>query len=247
MTISVITAALNCRQDLIRTRDSVLRQRGVKIQHIVVDGGSTDGTRELLAEWAADEHFRFVSETDTGVYDAFNKGLRLADGDYIGFLNAGDIYHNSDVLSDIALALADAGTDLVFGDVDMTPLDDLATTVRRYRAKNFLPQHLLRGFMPPHPSIYVRRSAFDLVGEFCTEFRIAGDFEWAIRAFMLRKLGSRYLGKIVVRMPVGGISNDGFGSMWRNTIEMHRALRLHALPASWIQLISRLPRKWLSR
>jgi glycosyltransferase involved in cell wall biosynthesis len=224
-----------------------MSQRGVQVEHIVIDGGSNDGTRALLEEWCSDSCFRFISEPDTGVYDAFNKGLSLATGECIGFLNAGDIYQNHDSLAEIRAALTGKDIDLVFGDVEMTPAHDLAMTVRRYRAIGFSPSHLLRGFMPPHPATYVKKSTFDSVGVFCDKFRIAGDFEWAIRAFLLAEINSSYLAKTIVRMPVGGISNNGIRAIWRNTKEMHQALRMHDLPASWVRLLARLPRKWIRR
>lgn len=245
MRVTVITAALNCREQLIRTRQSVLSQRGVEVQHVVVDGSSTDGTLSLLAEWAKDGNFVFSSEPDSGVYEAFNKGLRLANGDCIGFLNAGDVYEDDGVLADIESVLCDPGVELVFGDIEITRPNTVEQTIRRYRAAGFAGEHLLRGFMPPHPSVYARTSLYKTVGPFSEDFRIAGDFEWAIRAFLRHDVVARYLDRVFVRMPAGGMSNNGWSSIWRNTQEMHRALTINALPASWLSLIMRLPLKWL--
>ncbi len=245
MRISVITAVLNDRAALLRTRQSVLSQRGVDVQHVVVDGGSSDGVADLLAEWSADSELRFLSERDSGVYDAFNKGLRLADGEAIGFLNAGDVYRDEHVLSDVSSALADPEADLVFGDIDITRSDSVSEIVRRYRSAGFQPQNLLRGFMPPHPSMYAKRRLYSEVGVFRDEFRIAGDFEWSIRAFLKHRARGKRLDRVFVRMPAGGLSNNGLSSVWQNTIEMHSALTMNELPASWFSLAMRLPRKWL--
>ena len=159
MRVTVITAVLNARQDLIRTRQSVLKQRDVDVQHVVIDGGSTDGTAELLSDWSADKALSFNSEPDSGVYAAFNKGLKLADGDLIGFLNAGDVYHDESVLSDVVAQLSDPQVDLVFGNIDITRRGSVDAVVRRYGANGFSPERLVSGFMPPHPSI-MRKGAF---------------------------------------------------------------------------------------
>ena len=154
MRVTVITAVLNAREGLIKTRDSVLAQQGVDVQHVVIDGGSTDGAVSLLRDWEQRDGVSFLSESDSGVYEAFNKGLRLASGEIIGFLNAGDVFSDETVLSDVASALASPDIDLVYGDVDITHPNSIDRVVRRYRARGFLPSQLLRGFMPPHPSIY---------------------------------------------------------------------------------------------
>lgn len=246
MKVTVITAVLNARDDLIRTRSSLLDQNHGDVQHVIVDGGSTDGTLELLAEWPADGRCIWFSESDSGVYQAFNKGLRRAEGDCIGFLNAGDVYQDKNVLSDVVAAFRDADVDLIYGDVDITRRDSIDRTIRRYKSTAFSGNKLLRGLMPPHPSIYARRRVYDDVGEFSEAFRIAGDFEWALRAWIFKGICARHLARTFVRMPTGGISNSGIRSIVESTIEMHRALEMHGLPTSWLKLVSRLPLKWLS-
>ena len=246
MKVTVITAALNARDDLVRTRASLLAQHHVDVQHVIVDGGSTDGTLTLLAEWQADGRTVCFSEGDSGVYQAFNKGLRLAEGDCIGFLNAGDVYQDENVLSDVVAAFRDADIDLIYGDVDITRRDSIDQTIRRYKSTTFSGNNLLRGLMPPHPSIYARRRVYDDVGEFSEVFRIAGDFEWALRAWLIKHVSARHLDRVFVRMPTGGISNNGLRSIVESTVEMHRALEMHDLPVSWLKLLSRLPLKWLS-
>ncbi len=245
MKVTVITAVLNARDDLARTRTSLLAQLHADVQHVIVDGGSTDGTLELLAEWRADERCLCFSERDSGVYQAFNRGLRVAEGDCVGFLNAGDVYHDTKVLSDVVAALEDVEVDLVYGDVDITPRHSIEHTTRRYRSSDFSNHKLLRGLMPPHPSIYARTRVYHEVGHFSEAFRIAGDFEWVIRALLLRGLSARYLERVFVRMPAGGMSNNGLKSILQNTAEMHKALQLNGLPASWLSLLTRLPLKWI--
>ena len=245
MKVTVITAVLNARDDLVRTRASLLAQLHADVQHVIVDGGSTDGTLELLAEWRADGRCVCFSESDSGVYQAFNKGLRLAGGSCIGFLNAGDVYQDKNVLSDVVAAFRDANVDLIYGDVDITRRDSIDQTIRRYRSGDFSIDKLLRGLMPPHPSIYARTRVYHEVGHFSEVFRIASDFEWVIRALLLRGVSARYLDRVFVRMPAGGMSNNGLKSILQNTREMHKALQLHGLPASWIGLLTRLPLKWI--
>jgi len=242
--VTVITAVLNDRDGLARTRASVLAQRDVAIQHIVIDGGSSDGTLQLLTDWSQSDNFVFLSEPDSGVYQAFNKGLDLVSGDCVGFLNAGDVYQDESVLADLTTALGDSSVDLIFGDIDITRSDGVDETIRRYKSAGFAGKQLLRGFMPPHPSVYARKSVYQTVGSFREDFRIAGDFEWAIRAFLQHGIKARHLDRVFVRMPAGGMSNNGIASVLRNTSEMRRALAMNGHPASWFSLIMRLPLKW---
>lgn len=243
--ISIITAVRNCRWGIEATIDSVRSQDDVSVQHIMIDGNSTDGTEEVLREWHRQGGGVWVAEPDQGVYDAFNKGCRLAEGELIGFLNAGDIYAGPRVLADVWQAYQQHSAQVVYGDVDMTQRGSYEVIVRRYGARDFEPERLLRGLMPPHPATFIRRDIFEEIGEYDASLDIAGDFDWAIRFFLKARGEGVYLPKTLVKMPAGGISNRGLMSVLRNTTEMQTVLLKHGLPASWWTLLGRVPRKWL--
>jgi glycosyltransferase involved in cell wall biosynthesis len=186
---------------------------------------------------------RVVSERDHGIYDAMNKGVDLATGDVIGFLNSDDHYAHDRVLAGVAAAFEN--TDAVFGDVGFFSPDRPDRLLRRYRSRQFAPKRLSWGWMPPHPALFVRADVFRRVGAFRTDFRIAGDFEWIVRAFATSAIRYRHLPDLLVRMRTGGISTGG----WRNTLllnrEVMRACRENGLSTNWPKLLSKYPAKML--
>jgi len=243
MKISVVTVAYNSAETIGETMKSVAAQRHAPIEHIVVDGASTDATLAVVREQGP--HVSTVlSEPDRGIYDAMNKGVGLATGDVIGFLNADDYYAHERVLADVASAFGD-DVDAVFGDVGFFRADRPDRLVRRYRSKRFGPERLAWGWMPPHPALFVRAEVFRQVGAFRTDYRIAGDFEWIVRAFSGASIRYRHLPDVMVHMRTGGISTGG----WRNTVllnrEVMRACRDNGVPTNWPKLLSKYPAKVL--
>lgn len=244
MKISVITVTYNSAATLAETLLSVAVQTHPGIEHIVVDGASKDGTLAVVRERG--RHVaQTVSEPDKGIYDAMNKGVRLATGDVLGFLNGDDHYAHDRVIADVAQGFADPRVDAVFGDVAFFRPERPDRLVRHYRAKRFTPERLAWGWMPPHPALFVRSEVFRRVGPFRTDFRIAGDFEWIVRAFARTGITYRHLPGILVHMRTGGISTGG----WRNTLllnrEVMRACRDNGVATSWPKLLSKYPAKML--
>ncbi len=244
MKTSVITVSFNSAATIGDTLSSLAIQSWPDIEHIVIDGGSTDGTLEIVRQ-DGKHTTHVVSESDDGIYDAMNKGVAAATGDIIGFLNADDCYAHKDVLRDVATAMAAEDIDAVFGDVTFFRPDDPGGVVRRYRSANFRPDRIAWGWMPAHPSLFVRRNIFDRVGPFATDFQIAGDFEWVARAFHKGALRYRYLPEVLVRMRMGGISTGG----WRNTLllnrEVMRACHDNGIRTNWLKILSKYPAKIL--
>lgn len=241
---SVITVSFNSAATIGDTLSSLAEQTWPDIEHIVIDGGSTDATLEIVRRNG--KHTKhLVSEPDDGIYDAMNKGVAAATGDIIGFLNTDDCYAHKDVLRDVATAMAAEDVDAVFGDVAFFRPEDPSGVVRRYRSANFRPDRIAWGWMPAHPSLFVRREIFERVGPFATDFRIAGDYEWVARAFHKGALRYRYLPEVLVRMRTGGVSTSG----WRNTIllnrEVIRACRANGIHTSWFKILSKYPAKIL--
>ena len=212
MKVTLITACYNSAATIRTAIESVLEQRNVELEYIIVDGGSKDGTVDLLRDY--EQHFegrmRWISEPDKGMYDAINKGIAMATGEIVGILNADDLFESSDTLAHIASAFAD-DVDAIYADIRFVK-DDLQTTSRYYSAKHWKPWMLQWGKMPPHPSVYIRRELFDKLGLYKLGYDIAADYELLIR--YLRKAGikTRYLNECVVRMRMGGKSTRGWQS-----------------------------------
>lgn len=244
MKVSVITAVRNGARDIPATLASVAEQDSVDIEHIIVDGASTDGTADVVRR-EGKRVARLLSEPDIGVYDAFNKGLRLAAGDIIGYLNAGDTYVTPYSLSRISALFQSGEIDAAFADVAIVDPMDTARTLRHYRSDSFKPERLASGFMPAHPTLFISRAAYAHCGEYDTSFRIAGDFELCIRLFVKQRVRYAYLPEVLVRMPRGGLSNSGWRAKWTITREMHRACRTHGLETSYARLFARFPVKML--
>lgn len=228
MKISVITAVYNNRDTVAHTLDSALAQDHPNVELIVIDGGSTDGTLEVLQGYA-DRLAVLVSEPDRGIYDALNKGIERASGDVVGFLHSDDLLADGAVLSRISAAFADPAVDAAYGDLLYVRKDDPSRVVRSWRADAFTPARLARGWMPPHPTLYVRRSVYDQHGVFDTSYRIAADYDFVLRFFGRTKGEVRYIPEVLVKMRVGGASNRSFGNIVRKSSEDWRALRKNGI------------------
>ena len=228
MKISVITAVYNNRDTVAHALDSALAQDYPNVELIVIDGGSTDGTLQVLQGYA-DRLAVLVSEPDRGIYVALNKGIERASGDVVGFLHSDDLLADDAVLSRISAAFADPAVDAAYGDLLYVRKDDPSRVVRTWRADAFTPARLARGWMPPHPTLYVRRSVYDQHGVFDTSYRIAADYDFVLRFFGRTKGGIRYIPEVLVKMRVGGASNRSFGNIVRKSSEDWRALRKNGI------------------
>ena len=225
MKVSLITACYNSAAIISTCFDSVLSQQGVDLEYIVVDGGSKDGTVDLLKVYEPKfaGRMRWVSERDQGMYDAINKGIKLATGDVVGILNADDMFESPDTLAHVAEAFTDA-VDAVYADIRFVK-DDLNSTVRYYSAKHWKPWMLQWGKMPPHPSVYIRRELFEKYGMYKLGYDIAADYELLIRYLRMAKLKTRYLNESLVRMRMGGKSTRGWQSFMTLNKEIVRGNR----------------------
>ncbi len=222
--ISVITAVYNNRETISAALDSALRQSGVDIDLVVIDGGSTDGTLEVLRSYA-DRLDVLVSEPDRGIYDALNKGIQRASGEVVGFLHSDDLFAGAGVLSRVAAAFADPEVGAVYGDLVYVRKDNPDQVVRYWRAGVFSRRRLRWGWMPPHPTLYVRRHVYEQHGLFDTSFRIAADYDFILRTLGQAGVGVRYIPEVLVKMRVGGASNRSLRNILRKSSEDLRALR----------------------
>ncbi|KDB08738.1 glycosyl transferase family 2 [Burkholderia sp. lig30] len=242
--ISVITVCYNSAATLERTLQSVAEQDWPRVQHVVIDGGSRDGTLEIL------ERFRprlahVVSERDKGIYDAMNKGLDRVSGDIVCFLNADDQYASLQVLSRVAAQMREYRLDALMGDVGFFHEKDPARMVRRYRSDRFHPGRLAWGWMPAHPALFLRKEVVRRVGRFKSDYRIAGDFEFIVRAFHGHALRYRHQPEVLVHMQTGGASTAGWRAKIQLNKEVLRACRENGLRTNMLKILSKYPAKLL--
>lgn len=240
MTISIITITYNSAKSLQRALDSVQSQHYKDIEHIIVDGASTDGTKDLIAAYAKQHpNVRWVSEKDDGIYNALNKGIRMATGDVIGFLHSDDVLYSSDSIGHIAAAFGDETVDVVYGDLQYC---NGGKVVRRWKSNDFNPSALKYGWMPPHPTVYVRRKVYEQVGEYDEWFRISADFDMMIRIF---KAGyrSKYIPEVLVSMETGGASNKNTKARLSKTQEDNIVLKKNNVGAGYLTVACKQLRK----
>lgn len=224
LSISVVTAVFNARATIASALDSVAGQRWPGVEHVVIDGASTDGTLDILRD-RLQAGAVLVSERDQGIYDALNKGIARASGEVIGFLHADDVYADDRVLERVAAAFADPAVGAVYGDLQYVRKDDLDHVVRHWRSAPFSPRRLGWGWMPPHPTLYVRREWYARIGGFDTRYRIAADYHLMLRLFAQAGLNPVYLPAVLVKMRVGGASNRSLRNVLRKSREDLDALR----------------------
>jgi len=243
MKISVITVCFNSAQTLARAIQSVVDQDWPYIEHIIVDGGSTDETVQILQKF---NHLAaLVIEPDKGIYDAMNKGLRLATGEIICFLNADDQYASTSVLSCVAKKMMDSKVDALMGDVVFFHKENPKRNIRRYRSDRFSPERLMWGWMPAHPGLFLSSTEVRRVGYFNIDYRIAGDFEFIVRFFYKQNIRYQYLTKVLVRMQTGGVSTGGLRSKILLNLEILRACRENGLKTNLLKVLARYPVKIL--
>lgn len=226
MKISVVTAVMNGRATLPQMLDSLKAQTHRQVEHVVQDGGSTDGTLDYL-QTHGHGAMALLSVPDTGIYDAINQGITRASGDVIGLLHADDHLASDDVLARVAQAMQAPEIDGVYGDLQYIARDDETRVIRHWKAGDFAPAQLRRGWMPPHPTLYLRREVFARAGLYDTSYRISGDYDGMLRFLTKGQVRLAYLPHVMVRMRMGGVSNRSFAHMIRKSREDYRAIRRH--------------------
>ena len=226
--ITVITAVYNNKETIKDALESVLSQTYHNVEHIVIDGGSTDGTVELIRTFE-DKVTKFISEPDGGIYDAFNKGIALATGDVVGFLNSDDVYAHDRVLEKIVRAFQHEKADSVYGDLNYVRHDDISKVVRHWKSHEFSHTKLRQGWMPPHPTFYVRKKVYEEYGGFDTSFKIAADYDSILRFLGSNKISTTYVPEVLIQMRLGGASNRDLRSLLRKSGEDYKALKRNGM------------------
>jgi len=221
---------------------SVASQCYPGIEHIVIDGFSTDHTLQIVEQYG-NSLSKVISEPDNGIYDAMNKGIAMATGDVVGTLNADDVYADDTVLSQVAEVFTDPTVDACYADLVYVDQHDPASIVRYWKSRSYEDGLFERGWMPAHPTLFVRRSVYEKLGGFDLSFPRQADFELTMRFMAIHKIKSVYVPKIWVKMRMGGVSNNSIFGMIKGNLEAYRACRKHGLDVGvWF-----IPRKILSR
>lgn len=244
LSLSVVTVAYNSAATIGAALESVNAQDWPALEQVVIDGGSSDATTEIVRA-VGRRVATLISEPDRGIYDAMNKGVRAATGDVIAFLNSDDRYAEPGSVRRALERMETEGLDAAFGDVAFFRSDAPDRIIRRYRSDRFRPERLAWGWMPAHTGLFVRREWFAKVGPFATDYRIAGDFEWIVRAFRNGGLRTAHIPEILVLMQAGGASTGGWRSTLRLNREVMRACKSNGLYTNWFMLLSKYPWKLL--
>jgi len=224
MRISIITVSYNSAGTISDTLQCIGEQQYDNVEHIVIDGKSTDETPAIVSRFS--HVTKFISEPDAGLYHAMNKGLQLASGDIVGILNSDDIYADNQVLSNVANAFKETGADCVYGDLQYVHTHNLHKVLRTWKAGKFTRENFLYGWMPPHPTFFVRKHVYDKVGLFNTDLKSAADYEIMLRILYMHGYTATYIPSILVKMRSGGISNASLRNRFRANREDAKAWRL---------------------
>lgn len=238
--ITVITVVFNGAATIEHTLRSVIEQSYGNIEYIVIDGGSTDATLDILRKYEGHIDY-WVSEKDAGIYDAMNKGITLARGDYIGMLNSDDYFSSPSALEIIAARLGTSKVEAVFSCLDVVDPDNLERVLRKYRISRFSPFMLRIGVMPPHPTFYCKKSCYETAGLYRTDYRIAADFEMMVRLLLKHHITWQFIDEVTVKMRSGGVSSSEIKSRWVVNREIVRACTENGLYTNMLMLALKLP------
>ena len=244
MKISIITVCYNSAKTISDTLQSVREQTYPNIEHIVIDGGSKDNTLEVVA--AAGPHVaKLVSEKDNGIFDAMNKGLALATGEIVGFLNSDDVFAHVDVVSEIAQAMVDRSIDACYGDLIYVAQDDMNKIVRYWKSREYKQGLFERGWVPAHPTFYARRKLYQSYGDFDLDLRLAADFDIMLRFFEAHRITSAYIPDVLVKMRLGGASNASYSNVLQQNREIAMAFRKYGFSVGLKPFIFKLMSRFL--
>lgn len=211
--LSIITVCLNSEETIISCLESVSNQKFKNLEHIVIDGQSTDKTCELVHHHMKNINIKFISEPDNGIYEALNKGIQLASGEIIGILHANDQFYDSNTLQDIIDSHNLFNWDVLHGDLVFETKDGNGLQSRVWKSSDFKIKNLKFGWMPPHPTMFIKRDLINQIGSYNTSFKISGDYDFIWRLYKKKSIKSFYLPRYITRMQLGGISNGSLKNL----------------------------------
>ncbi|MBI5099733.1 MAG: glycosyltransferase [Nitrospirae bacterium] len=228
MKVSIITSALNNCDTIEDSIQSVISQKYENVEYIIIDGGSSDGTVEIIKRYQ-DKITKWVSERDQGIYHALNKGLKMSKGDIVGFLHADDIYAHSMVIDLVVSRMMNCNTESCYGDLRYVHKKDINKTIRYWKSCPYCEGLFNKGWMPPHPTFFARKKIYDKYGNFNTGFKIAADYELMLRFLEGNKITTHYIPDVLVKMRTGGKSNRSLKNMFIKSSEDYKAWKVNKL------------------
>ena len=244
MKISIITAVFNGADAIEDCIESIASQTHKDIEHIIIDGGSTDGTLDVIQRYK-DKIARVISEPDRGIYDALNKGIRLATGDIIGFLHADDVYAHDKVIETAVSQMTRYNVDSCYGDLLYVDKNNTDKIIRYWKSRPYEKGLFKRGWMPPHPTFFVKKEIYDKYGYFNSGFKIAADYELMLRFLEKHKISTHYIPEVLIKMRLGGVSNRSFKNMLIKSSEDYKAWKVNNLNMGFhtilLKNISKIP------
>ena len=240
--VSLITVSYQSEATIRDTIESVLAQDYPSIEYIIVDGASSDRTMDIVNEYR-NEIDAVISEPDQGIYDAMNKGIRAATGDVVGMLNSDDFYADNSVVRNLIECMENAGADTVFADLVIVDANDTKRVIRYYDSSMFHPGRLRYGWMPAHPTFFVKRELYERYGGFSLDYKIAADFEIVVRLLYSVGASYAYLPAVAINMRIGGASTRGLKSSWLLNKEIVRACKTNGLGTSLPRVLLKIPTK----
>jgi len=239
MLVSIITATFNSSNTILDCINSVDSQNYIDIEHIIIDGASSDNTIELIGS-VKNRVKTIVSEKDTGLYDAMNKGIAKASGEIVGILNSDDIYLNNNTISKVVDAFRSHEVDCVYADLFYVEKSDTNRIVRYWRTKEYTLGSFRRGWHPAHPAFFLRKSVYNKYGNFDLSFKLASDFELMLRVLEKHQVSSFYLQEPLVKMRLGGETNKSMKNIYNQNLECITAFRKNGLKVSYLYPVYRL-------
>ncbi|MEI5639551.1 MULTISPECIES: glycosyltransferase family 2 protein [unclassified Pseudoalteromonas] len=243
MKVSIITVCYNSSATIEDTIKSVLSQDYQDIEYILIDGGSTDSTLDIINKYR-DRITSIISEPDEGIYDAMNKGIKNATGEIVGILNSDDFYEAKNVISEM-VSKFDSDTEIVFGDLIFVKPENIEKVTRFYSLPNFKAWKLRFGWMPPHPATFIKKSVYDRFGLYKINYKISADYEVFVRFLLVNKVRFKYVSKTLVRMRDGGVSTSGLKSSITLNKEIVMACKENGVYTNLFILMLKLPFKLL--
>lgn len=240
MKISIITVVYNNDKTIEDAIKSVLSQSYSNIDYVIIDGGSSDKTVTIINEYKEQLGY-FISEKDKGIYDAMNKGINAAKGDVIGILNSDDLYQDSNVIETVMNQFnQNPSIDVVYGDLIYVKSDNVNKVVRNWKSNSYYNRFFENGNVPPHPSLFVKKSVYEKAGLFNLDFKLAADYEFMLRIFKKHNFNSKYINRVIVKMRLGGATNQSFSNIKKQNIEILKAWNNNELKAPFLLMPLRI-------
>jgi len=224
MKVTIITISYNSGHSIADSINSVVSQTYHDIEYIIVDGKSKDNTADIVRSFGG-KVTKFVSEPDKGIYDALNKGIRMAGGDIIGFMHSDDLFADNQVIEKVVKLFEEKNTDCIYGDLQYVYKADTNKVLRYWKSGKFSRNKLRFGWMPPHPTLYIKRDIYEKYGNFDIQFKISADYDTMLRFLGKYRISAAYLPEVMVKMRVGGASNRSIKNIIRKSTEDYQAIR----------------------